>query len=610
MIADFAGFRKRRNVPALNFAPAFMDATQSAISGERWDSHEWTAQVASPELQWLRGMDHIGRYTIECELGRGAMGIALRAIDSAICRTVVIKTIRLAELAEPAERKRLRDRLFHEARSAGMLSHPGIVTIYDVAEEDDIAYIAMEFVNGPTLDRLMSAEPPLEPATLFRILRETAAALDFAHKKGIVHRDIKPANIMIHEDGTVKITDFGVAKIAASQLATQGGVVLGTPSYMSPEQALGKPVDGRSDQFSLAVIAYEMLAGEKPFVAEELASLVYKIAHEEPAPLHTLNPNLGWPVEVVLRRAMAKGPAARYASCTEFVSAFESACQSCTGWAPIPRGRGQSLPTMAVNIAVVAPSPPPPLVPPGKTNGRGRPRKTVVVAVLSAMATIVFMSLALIWYAGGPQRGPQPSQLGQQPSDSAAPKRPSPAGPALATPEPQVPAVTPESEPPAPATQPEATPPRAPLASGPPASAATATVVLRTSPPGASVVLDDAQQLACTTPCSLSVPPGRHTASTTMAGYRPGLRIFRVPEELDLFFYLARSTGQVQVLSDPPGAAILVDERRQTQTTPATLDLPAGKHVIAVLREGSPRNEQEIEVKDSAFVRMNFTLGK
>ena len=555
-------------------------------------------------------MDYIGRYKIECELGRGAMGIALRAIDSAICRTVVIKTIRLAELVEPAERKRLRDRLFHEARSAGMLSHPGIVTIYDVAEEDDLAYIAMEFVNGPTLDRLMSGEQPLEPATLFRILRETAAALDFAHKKGIVHRDIKPANIMIHEDGTVKITDFGVAKIAASQLATQGGVVLGTPSYMSPEQALGRPVDGRSDQFSLAVIAYEMLAGEKPFVAEELAALVYKIAHQEPAPLHTLNPNLGWPVEVVLRRAMEKGPAARYSSCTEFVSAFEAACQSCTGWAPIPRGRGQNLPTMAVNVAVEPSSAPAPVVRPGKVDGGGRRRKTVVVVVLSAMATIVFISMALIWYAGRPQRGsPLPQGL-EQPADASSPGRPSPAGPAFSTPEPQTPAATPAAEPAVPATKPEPAPPRAQPSSIPPSSPAAATVMLRTSPPGANVVLDDSQQLACTTPCSLSVPPGRHTASATVAGYRPGLRIFRVPEEPDLFIYLARMTGQVQVLSDPPGAAILVDERRQTETTPATLELPAGKHVIAVVREGHPRDEQEIEVKDSAFVRMNFTLGK
>jgi serine/threonine-protein kinase len=489
-----------------------------------------------------------------------------------------------------------------------MVSHPGIVTIYDVAEEGELAYIAMEYVNGPTLDLLMSGEQPLEPAILFRILRETAAALDFAHKKGIVHRDIKPANIMIHEDGTVKITDFGVAKISASQLATQAGVVLGTPSYMSPEQALGKPVDGRSDQFSLAVIAYEMLAGERPFVAEELASLVYKIAHQEPAPLHTLNPKLGWPVEVVLRRAMEKGPAARYSSCTEFVSAFEAACQSCTGWAPIPRGHGQNLPTLPLEVAEEPPSEPAPLVPPARVEGGGR-RRSIAVVVLSAMGTIVFISMALIWNAGRPQPGSQLPQGGDQPADASSPGRPSPAGPASGKPESQTPAATPAAETAVPATQPEPAPPRTQPASSLPASP-TAAVMLRTSPPGASVILDDSPQFTCTSPCSLSVAPGRHTASATLAGYRPGLRIFRVPEEPELSIYLARRTGQVQVLSDPPGAAILVDERRQTETTPATLELPAGKHVIAVVKEGYLRNEQELEVKDTVFVKMNFTLGK
>jgi serine/threonine-protein kinase len=537
------------------------------------------------------------------------MGIALRAVDSAIGRTVVIKTIRLGEMTDPVERQRLRDRLFHEARSAGMVSYPGIVTIYDVAEEGELAYIAMEFVNGPTLDQLMSGEQPLEPATLFRILRETAAALDFAHKKGIVHRDIKPANIMIHEDGTVKITDFGVAKISTSQLATHAGVVLGTPSYMSPEQALGRPVDGRSDQFSLAVIVYEMLAGERPFVAEELASLVYKIAHQEPAPLHTLNPKLGWPVEVVLRKALEKGPAARYPSCTEFVSALEAACQSCTDWAPIPRGRGQNLPTLPLEVAM-EPSPEPvSLVRPGTVDGGGR-RKTVVVVVLSAMATIVFISLALIWSAGRPQRGSPLPQAGDQPVDASSPGRPSPAGPASGKPLAQTPAATPAAEPAVPATKPEPTPPQTQPPISTPASSAATTVMLRTSPPGASVILDESQQLTCTSPCSLPIPPGRHTVSTTMEGYRPGLRIFRFPEEPDLMIYLARMTGQVQVVSDPPGASILVDDRRRTETTPTTLELPAGKHVIAVVREGYARNEQEIEVKDTAFMRMNFTLGK
>src|SRR5664279_184746 len=210
-----------------------------------------------------------------------------------------------------------------------MLSHPGIVTIYDVEQQGDLAYIAMEYVDGPTLDQMLSEPEALSGERMFSIMGQTAVALDYAHSKGIVHRDIKPANIMLSGDGTAKIADFGIAKITAAENLTMTGSIVGTPHYMSPEQVQGQPVDGRSDQFSLAVIAYEMLSGERPFVAEELASLVYKIAQQEPVPLHTLNPKLGWPVELVLRRALEKGPAARYSSCTEFVSAFEAACQSC-----------------------------------------------------------------------------------------------------------------------------------------------------------------------------------------------------------------------------------------------------------------------------------------
>ena len=234
------------------------------------------------------------------------MGVVYRALDPAIGRTVAIKSIRLTDIADPGEVARMRDRLLREAQSAGLLSHPGIVTIFDVEEQDGQAYVAMEFVNGPTLDQLLSRPEPLDPKTVFRILRETAAALDHAHQKGIVHRDIKPSNIMIHEDGTAKITDFGVAKVSTSQHMTVAGTVVGTPSYMSPEQIQGKPVDGRSDQFSLAVIAYEMLTGEKPFVGEPLPSLLYKVVHDEPPPPQRLNPTLGWQVEVVLFKALEK----------------------------------------------------------------------------------------------------------------------------------------------------------------------------------------------------------------------------------------------------------------------------------------------------------------
>src|SRR5450432_3059279 len=193
-------------------------------------------------------MDRIGRYRIVKELGRGAMGVVYQAVDPTIGRALAIKTIRLRELDDPGQRARLRERLFREARLAGVLSHPGIVTIYDMEEEDGLAYIAMQFVNGPTLDDLMAGKKPMPPDQIFRVLRQTAAALDFAHQKGIVHRDIKPANIMLDEDGTVKIADFGIAKAGTSGNITISGTILGTPNYMSPEQVQGTNIDGRSDQ--------------------------------------------------------------------------------------------------------------------------------------------------------------------------------------------------------------------------------------------------------------------------------------------------------------------------------------------------------------------------
>src|SRR5579862_6983224 len=234
-------------------------------------------------------MDRIGRYKIVRELGRGAMGVVYHAIDPNIGRPVAIKTIRLGDGRTPEEQERLRERLFREARSAGMLSHPGIVTIYDVEQQGELAYIAMEYVDGPTLDSILSRDQPITPEQMFSILGQTAVALDYAHGKGIVHRDIKPANIMIAADGTAKITDFGIAKVTAAEQLTMTGAIVGTPHYMSPEQVQGQAVDGRADQFSLAVITYEILTGEKPFTGEHLTTVVFKIVAEEPMSPHRLN---------------------------------------------------------------------------------------------------------------------------------------------------------------------------------------------------------------------------------------------------------------------------------------------------------------------------------
>src|SRR5580698_7644342 len=292
-------------------------------------------------------MDRIGRYKIVRELGRGAMGVVYHAIDPNIGRPVAIKTIQLGNPRKPDERERLRERLFREARSAGMLSHPGIVTIYDVEQQGELAYIAMEFVDGPTLDQVLSEPEPLAANRMFAILAQTAAALDYAHSKGIVHRDIKPANIMIAGDGTAKITDFGIAKITASEQFTMTGSIVGTPHYMSPEQVQGQAVDGRSDQFSLAVIAFEMLTGEKPYTGEHLTTVVYKIVAEEPPAPHRINSSLGAEIETVLKKGLAKKPDLRYGNCTEFTEALEQACAANKGWQSLPRGASLNVPTVS-----------------------------------------------------------------------------------------------------------------------------------------------------------------------------------------------------------------------------------------------------------------------
>jgi serine/threonine protein kinase len=594
-------------------------------------------------------VQQIGRYEIVSELGRGAMGVVFRALDPAIGRTVAIKTIRLAEFADPAEQSRLRERLLHEARSAGVLSHPGIVTVYDVAEEGGVAYISMEFVRGSSLEHLLSRDEPLGQEAILRVLRETAAALDYAHKKGIVHRDIKPANIMLEDDGAVKVTDFGVAKVAASQQLTQAGAVIGTPNYMSPEQVQGNPVDGRSDEFSLAVIAYEMITGEKPFSSEQLPTLVYKIVHEEPTAPHLLNPTLSWQVEVVLRKALEKDPEARYPACSDFVKAFEGACKSSKGWKPLPRGGSQSIPTIVARK--IEPEPKsldskakPPLRPKlGRLlsdepeQKRWRPgKKTAILGVLAliAIAALVAQDEGLFRLFGPV---PELSQPGfKLPEPPMASGRPSPVGPMASGEEPDAdvvmpPPEPPEGEPPAetgglpaappaapqplPATQQTTEGPAKPETVQPPAAQQArpgepeqSVVLVRTSPPGATVVFDNDARTACKSPCSLTLAPGRHTTAATLAGHRSALRIFQVPDEVNLFLYLARMSGQVQILSSPPGATILINGKERRERTPTTLDMPVGKYTITVTKDGTQGDQQEIEVKDNAFIRLSFTL--
>jgi TonB family protein len=302
---------------ASDFQARPIDAT------ERQSSDDSEARLCSLLRYSKSGMEYIGRFKVVGELGRGAMGTVYQAVDPLIGRTIAIKMINLHSFANSGEREFMQDCLIREARSAGSLSHPGIVIIFDVMLEAEAAYIAMERVDGPTLRQWLDATPKPKLVDTIGILRQTASALDYAHAHGIIHRDIKPSNIMLCQ-GTVKVTDFGIAKITETVHQTQAGLVLGTPSYMSPEQIKAEPVDGMGDQFSLAVIAFEMLTGTRPFQADSLAALVHMIVYQPRPSPRSLNPDLPLVVDAVLIRGLAPVAGDRYASCSEFVTALES----------------------------------------------------------------------------------------------------------------------------------------------------------------------------------------------------------------------------------------------------------------------------------------------
>ncbi len=260
-----------------------------------------------------RRSERFGRYEILSELGRGAMGVVYKARDPKINRVVAVKTISLA--GQPAdEEQEYRERFYREAEAAGRLSHPGIVTIFDVGEEPETRapYIVMEFVGGQSLDKLLSAEDrklPLE--TALQLTHELAEALDCAHGQGVVHRDLKPANILLTEDGRAKIADFGVAKLNLAN-HTLAGRALGTPAYMSPEQLNGEAVDGRSDLFSLGVVLYTVLTGYRPFQGNSALTVSYKVVNRDPIPATVLDTELPPALDYIISRAMAKDPAQRY----------------------------------------------------------------------------------------------------------------------------------------------------------------------------------------------------------------------------------------------------------------------------------------------------------
>jgi len=357
----------------------------------------------------------IGKYEIVREIGRGAMGVVYEGRDPVIGRKVAIKTIRFDVLNRPDEREEAQQRFIREARSAGNLSHPAIVTIYDVGEDAGLTYIAMEFVDGGSLESLIAARTRLPLDEITAIVAQIGDALDYAHRQGIIHRDIKPANILMDRAGRPRIVDFGIAKIASSDL-TQTNMVMGTPYYMAPEQIAGSKVDGRADMFSLGTILYELLTLAKPFGGTNMTTVIYKIIHDEPPPPRKYDASLPPGLDYVLEKALAKDPARRYQNGRELTDDLRNHAALV--------GKVFAAATQAIPETAKTPRPAP--AAPAPTVAGAKPRQPLLILLGAMMLVVVIAIVAVLLSSRG---RPRPLRAGDE--GGPAPNPPAASGETL-----------------------------------------------------------------------------------------------------------------------------------------------------------------------------------
>ncbi|HEY5810130.1 MAG TPA: serine/threonine-protein kinase [Povalibacter sp.] len=328
---NYRDLRVRRarvvDTPAVREPAAEKPKTRPPVAKPRYEKprEDWSEDSYEEPPQSLGRK--LGRYELERELGKGAMGVVYLGRDPNINRVVAIKAIPLADEFEEQDLEEARARFFREAEMAGRLNHTSIVTVYDAGEDQGLAYIAMEYLRGQHLSHYTDSSRLLPPRTVMTLVARTAEALHYAHRQNVVHRDIKPANIMFNPDtDELKITDFGIARLTDTS-RTKTGIVLGTPSFMSPEQLEGRSLDGRSDQFALGVSLYQLLTGQLPFRAESMPRLMQKIATEPHTPIRSLRPELPHAIDAIIDRALAKSADDRYPTCAELAADLRECMQ-------------------------------------------------------------------------------------------------------------------------------------------------------------------------------------------------------------------------------------------------------------------------------------------
>jgi eukaryotic-like serine/threonine-protein kinase len=556
-------------------------------------------------------MERAGRYEIVEEIGRGAMGVVYKAYDPVINRTVAIKTM-LSQGLAPGDFEAFRARFQFEAQSAGTLTHPNIITVYDFGEEEGMLYLAMEYMQGTSLQKLVEEQKILPLETISPIMEQVGSALDFAHLHKIVHRDVKPANIMILDSGLVKVTDFGAAKGAATNLTTRAGQLLGTPNYMSPEQAKGRTLDGRSDIFALGVILYELLTGEKPFYGESVTTVIYKVVHETPIPPRELDPTIHPGLNFVVSKALAKAPDDRYQSCRELVDDLKnyrnlgamaasnetvvltrplvatprpvatlitSVPAAAVGVSPAPQpatsanafGKG----AYATPVATAAAPPHPTGVTPTHEEKHSRLAWLLPVALL-VLALIVGLILYLKRAAppladnrpaaspAGPSSTAQPSSQGQPNETKPADNKPSAGTSGVAPSEPPV--SRPLSK----------TPEKAPKSAG------MGTLNIQSNV-AAKILIDGTLRDGWLTPHSAQVPAGKHRVSLVADKYQTASQEVQVTAggEQPVNFELTAVLGALRIETTPPGLEVFIDGK-SSGLSPVTVSLPAGSHNLKV----------------------------
>ena len=554
----------------------------------------------------------IGRYRILDELGRGAMGVVYRAEDPTIGRVVALKTMRVD--LEGSHNDEILRRFRLEARSAGVLNHPNIVTIYDAGEQGGLFYMAMEFIQGNTLQSLLDQQGILPTHLVIEIGKQICTGLDYAHAHDVIHRDIKPANIMITPEGTVKIMDFGIAKTGAGM--TTVGQVLGTPSYMSPEQVKGQQLDGRSDLFSVGVILYEAVTGVKPFAADNITAIVYKIVHEELTPPANVEMKVHPGLSTVITRALAKSPAERYQRGAELAKdLLNYQLMPVEESVPVVSPEAETMalrlpPGAAARDSAVAPaSAALPAARPGAPSKSGKS----LAAVAVVLTVVLLGGGALLWMRHKKNQSLATAPAATQPAPASS-STPTPAvasteaPPPAPSPEPVVPQPTTATEPAPDATSADSVPGTA--APAPAADAArpqsakpaatTGDLKVSTSPDGVSVQVDGRSDPRWNTPYTIAkLSPGQHRVTFNKPGYASEARTAQITagRTLQLYALLSPLAATLSVGSTPAGADILVDGKETGKTTPAQVLVDQGAHTILLRKSGFQPAETTVKLQ-------------